>query len=92
MRQQIASAVDVLVQASRLSDGTRKVLSITEVVGMEGEAIMLQDLFSYERQGYDENGKIVGRHVSSGMRPHFMTKLKASSHEIDQDAFDYLND
>ncbi len=92
MRQQIASAVDVLVQAGRLSDGTRKVLSITEVVGMEGEAIMLQDLFTYERHGYDENGKIVGRHVSSGMRPHFMTKLKASSHEIDQDAFDYLND
>jgi pilus assembly protein CpaF len=92
MRQQIASAVDVLVVAGRLSDGTRKVLGISEIVGMEGDSIMLQDLFAFERDGYDENGKIVGRFQSTGIRPHFLTKLKASSHEIDLAAFDYLND
>ena len=92
MRQQIASAVDVLVVAGRLSDGTRKVLGITEIVGMEGDSIMLQDLFAFERDGYDENGKIVGRFQSTGIRPHFLTKLKASSHEIDLNAFEYLND
>ena len=92
MRQQIASAVDVLVVAGRLSDGTRKVLGITEIVGMEGDSIMLQDLFAFERDGYDENGKIVGRYQSTGIRPHFLTKLKASSNEIDLAAFDYLNE
>lgn len=92
MRQQIASAVDVIVVAGRLSDGSRKVLGISEIVGMEGEAIMLQELFAFQREGYDENNRIVGHFQSSGIRPHFLSKLKASSHEVDASAFEYLDE
>jgi len=92
MRQQIASAVDVIVVAGRLSDGSRKVLGISEIVGMEGDSVMLQDLFAFEREGLDENGRITGRFASTGIRPHFISKLKSSSNAIDLDAFDYLNE
>jgi pilus assembly protein CpaF len=90
MRQQIASALDVIVHTGRLSDGTRKVLGVSEVVGMEGDAIQLQELFLYERRGVDEDGKIIGEFVSSGIRPSFLNKLKASSHDVDLSVFEYL--
>jgi len=90
LRQQIASALDVIVHTGRLSDGSRKVLGVSEVVGMEGDAIQLQELFLYERRGTDEEGKIIGEFVSSGIRPTFLNKLKASSHEVDLSVFEYL--
>jgi pilus assembly protein CpaF len=77
MRQQISSAIDLIIQVSRLSDGKRKVMSIAEVVGMEGEVITMQEIFVYEREGMDENGKVVGRHRSTGIRPKCAEKLKA---------------
>jgi pilus assembly protein CpaF len=76
MRQQIASAVDVVIQASRMSDGTRRVMSIAEIVGMEGEIITMQEIFVYERQGTDENGKVIGRFRPTGIRPRFADRLK----------------
>jgi pilus assembly protein CpaF len=76
MRQQIASAVDVVIQASRMSDGTRRVMSIAEIVGMEGEIITMQEIFLYERQGTDENGKVIGRFRPTGIRPRFADRLK----------------
>jgi len=91
MRQQIASALDVIVHTGRLGDGTRKVLGVSEVVGMEGDAIQLQELFVYERRGNMEDGKIVGDFVSTGIRPNFLNRLKASSHDVDLSVFDYLN-
>jgi pilus assembly protein CpaF len=91
MRQQIASALDVIVHTGRLSDGTRKVLGVSEVVGMEGDAIQLQELFIYERRGTDEDGKVVGEFVSTGIRPGFLSRLKASSHEVDLSVFEYLS-
>jgi pilus assembly protein CpaF len=90
MRQQISLALDVIVQTARLSDGTRKVTSVSEVVGMEGDTIMLQELFTFERGG-TEAGQVVGQFVSTGLRPHFAEQLKASSHEIDTSVFEYLN-
>jgi pilus assembly protein CpaF len=90
MRQQVSLAIDVIVQTARLSDGTRKVTSVSEVVGMEGDTIMLQELFAFEREGA-EGGHIVGQFVSTGLRPHFAEKLKASSHEIDTSVFEYLS-
>ncbi len=78
MRQQISSAIDVVIQASRLSDGSRKVMSISEIVGMEGEIITMQEIFSFEREGIDENGKVRGQFRPSGIRPHFATRLQAS--------------
>jgi pilus assembly protein CpaF len=90
MRQQIASALDVIVHTGRLGDGTRKVLGVSEVVGMEGDAIQLQELFMYERRGMGEDGKIIGEFVSTGIRPNFLNRLKASSHDVDLSVFDYL--
>ena len=91
MRQQISSALDLVVQTARLSDGSRKIMGITEVVGMEGDTIMLQDLFTYVRDGVDKDGRTVGRFCSTGLRPKFTERLKASSHEIDPKLFEYLN-
>ena len=90
MRQQISSALDLIVHTARLSDGTRKTTSIVEVAGMEGDTIMLQELFSYQREGVDEHGNITGRFVATGIRPRFAEKVKASSHDIDPRIFDYL--
>jgi len=89
MRQQVSQALDLIVQTARLADGTRRVISVTEVVGMEGDTIMLQELFTFEREGI-EDGRILGRTVSTGLRPHFVEKMKASSHEIDPSVLDYL--
>ena len=91
MRQQISQALDVIVQTARLADGTRRVTSLSEVVGMEGDTIMLQDLFVFEREGV-EDGRIVGRTVSTGIRPQFMETMKASSHDVDPTVFDYLKE
>ncbi|HUE96492.1 MAG TPA: ATPase, T2SS/T4P/T4SS family, partial [Longimicrobiaceae bacterium] len=77
MRQQISSAIDVIIQVSRLSDGKRKVMSITEVVGMEGEMITMQEIFVFERAGLDETGKVVGRHRATGIRPKLAERLQA---------------
>ena len=76
VREQIAGAVNVIVQASRLRDGSRKITHVTEVVGMEGDVITLQDLFVYEIQGEDAQGKIVGRHRFTGLRPGFYDRVR----------------
>jgi pilus assembly protein CpaF len=75
MRHQIASAIHGVVQISRLSDGTRKVISISEVTGMEGEIIMMQDIFVFDRLGIDESGKVRGLFHSTGIRPKFSDRL-----------------
>lgn len=77
MRQQIASALDLVVQVARLSDGTRRVTSISELTGMEGETITMQEIFQYERTGVDSNGQVLGRFRPTGIRPRFAERLKA---------------
>jgi len=74
-RQQIASAIHVVVQITRLPDGTRKLTSISEITGMEGSTVTMQDLFVFERQGYDENNKVRGRFRATGIRPKFSERL-----------------
>jgi pilus assembly protein CpaF len=76
MRQQIASAIQVIIQVARMGDGTRKVTQISEVVGMEGEVITMQDIFMFERQGTAENGKVLGRYRATGIRPKFADRLQ----------------
>jgi pilus assembly protein CpaF len=76
MRQQIASAVQVVIQVSRMSDGTRKVIQISEIVGMEGDVITMQDIFGFERLGMDGD-KVLGRFRASGIRPRFSDRLKS---------------
>jgi pilus assembly protein CpaF len=77
IREMIVSSVDVIVQASRLRDGSRRITHITEVVGMEGDVIITQDLFVYEIVGEDAEGKLVGRHRSTGIgRPKFWDRAR----------------
>jgi pilus assembly protein CpaF len=75
VRHQIASAIHGVVQVARLSDGTRKVISVSEVTGMEGEIITMQDIFVFERRGIDETGKVRGTFRATGVRPHFAERL-----------------
>jgi pilus assembly protein CpaF len=77
MRQQIASAINVVIQVSRLSDGSRKLMQVSEIVGMEGDIITMQDIFLYEREGIGENDKVLGRFRASGIRPRFSDRLKS---------------
>ncbi len=75
IRQQVASAVDLIVQTSRLSDGTRKIISITEVGNMEGETVTLQDLFVFEKRGLSPEGRVLGRFAATGIRPRFYERM-----------------
>ncbi|MEJ2201503.1 MAG: CpaF family protein [Desulfuromonadaceae bacterium] len=88
MRFMIASALDVIIQISRFSDGTRKIKSITEVVGMEGQVVTLQDIFAYEKQGIDKHGRVVGQFRATGIRPKFAEKLELAGIEVPEELFD----
>jgi pilus assembly protein CpaF len=87
IRQQIASAMDVVIQISRLSDGTRKLTHISEITGMEGPVVTMQDLFVFKRQGFDENRKVKGSFSSTGVQPKFSEKLFAAGIELPPDTF-----
>ncbi|MFQ5890171.1 MAG: CpaF family protein [Gemmatimonadota bacterium] len=76
MRQQIASAINVVIHVGRLSDGRRKVMTIAELTGMEGNIITMQDIFLYEREGIDESGQVIGRFRATGIRPRFAERLR----------------
>ncbi len=90
IRQQIASAVHLLVQASRFSDGSRRVTGITEVTGMEGNIITLQDLFVFEKRGIDPDGRVIGRFAATGIRPKFYEKLVAAGIRLRQEVFEEI--
>ncbi len=87
-RAQIASAIQVVLQLARLSDGSRRVLSIAEVTGMEGEIILMQEIYRFERQGIDENGKVIGEMKPMGVRPKFAEILQARGIHLAPDLFD----
>jgi pilus assembly protein CpaF len=76
IRTQIASAVDLIIQLERMRDGKRRVIQVTEVVGLEGDVVTLNDLFTFEYQGENSVGDIVGKWVSTRVRPGFMNKLR----------------
>ena len=83
VREQIAGSIDVVIQAARLRDGTRRVTHITEVVGMEGETVTTQDLMLFKHEGEDVHGKIIGKHVMSGIRPKFWEKARYYGLEVE---------
>ena len=87
IREQIASAIDVIVQQSRLRDGSRKITHITEVVGMEGDTIVLQDIFTFIQNGIDTKGNIVGQHRATGIVPKFLTKLDEEGVKLQREIF-----
>jgi pilus assembly protein CpaF len=82
MRHQIASAIHAVVQIARMVDGTRKVITISEVTGMEGEVIAMQDIFVFERQGVEESGKVKGTFRATGIRPKFTERLLAAGYRL----------
>jgi pilus assembly protein CpaF len=87
VRQQIASAVDLIVQQTRLKDGSRKVTAITEVVGMEGDIVVLTDIFKFEQTGLGQNGKILGELKATGIRPIFTPRLEAAGFKLGAEVF-----
>lgn len=87
VRQQISSAVDLIIQQTRLKDGSRKVTAITEVVGMEGEIVVLTDIFKFEQTGIGENGKILGELKPTGIRPIFGPRLEAAGFKLGAEIF-----
>ena len=87
VRQQISSAVDLIIQQTRLKDGSRKVTAITEVVGMEGDVVVLTDIFKFEQTGVGEHGKILGELRATGIRPIFSPRLEAAGFKLSGDIF-----
>ncbi len=88
MREQIASAINVIVQIARLSDGTRKIVKVSEVTGMEGEVVTLQDIFQFEKLGVHEDGRVIGAFRTTGIRPKFAEQLEASGIQLPGDIFE----
>jgi pilus assembly protein CpaF len=87
VRQQISSAVDVIVQMSRMRDGTRKITAITEVAGMEGDVVVLSDIFKFIQSGVDPDGKIVGQAKPTGIRPLFGPRLETAGFKLGAEIF-----
>src|SRR5262252_279344 len=87
MRDYIAAALDLVVHLSRLSDGTRRVVRVTEVVGMEEDVVTTQDIFLFEQQGIDTDGRVLGFHRATGVRPHFTDRLDRAGIKLDAEIF-----
>lgn len=87
IRQQFASAINLIINAQRLTGGPRKIISITEVTGMEGDIVTMQDIFSFEQLGVNEQGKAFGQFIATGIRPSFLERLKTSGANVDPGIF-----
>jgi pilus assembly protein CpaF len=88
MRQQICSAINIVVQAARLTDGTRRLMSVQEITGMEGEMINMQEIYTFKRTGVSADGKITGYFCATGVRPKFCERLTAFGVTLPDDLFD----
>ena len=89
IREQIASALNVILQLSRMSDGTRKVVTVSEVTGMEGDVVVMQDIFVYEKRGVDREGKVLGEYRATGVRPKFLDAVHAAGIHLGANVFAY---
>jgi pilus assembly protein CpaF len=87
LRHQVSSALDVVIQIARLSDGSRKMIGLHEIIGMEGDVITVQEIFAYELMGLDEERKVKGRFVTTGIRPKFMKRLEAMGINLPNQVF-----
>jgi pilus assembly protein CpaF len=88
IREQVASALNLVVHLSRMSDGTRKIVQISEITGMEGPTIVMQDIFKFEKKGIGADGRVLGEFQPTGVRPWFMEKLKLSGFEVPPHIFE----
>lgn len=87
IREQMASALDLIIHINRLIDGSRKVVQVTEVAGLEGSTVTLQDIFVYHQDSVDADGKVIGGFRPTGIRPAFTDRLKSFGIELDEDIF-----
>jgi len=87
LREQIASAIDLIIQQSRLKDGSRKVTSITEVAGMEGDTVVMTEVFRFEQTGITQDGKVLGDLKPTGIRPLFGPRLEAAGFKLGPEMF-----
>jgi pilus assembly protein CpaF len=87
IREMISRAIDIIIQADRLPDGSRRVLAISEVTGMEGNVVTMQDVFVFQRRGYDDDGRILGAFTATGTRPKFLGRLKRQGIELSPNLF-----
>jgi pilus assembly protein CpaF len=90
VRQQSASAINLIIQITRLSDGTRRVTGITEVMGMEGEVVTMQDIFVFDRTGLGRDGRVCGRFRATGIRPKCSERLAACGIQLPVDMFEHI--
>jgi pilus assembly protein CpaF len=88
IREQIASAVNLIVQASRLQDGSRRMTSITEITGMEGEVISMQEVFRFQRVGLTPENKIIGHFTATGVRSHFSERFRLWGYDLPPSIFE----
>jgi pilus assembly protein CpaF len=88
IRSQIASAIQVILQLSRMRDGTRRVTAISELTGMEGDVVQIQDIIKYHRTGVDEDGRVIGEFRSTGIRPRFLSEISTIGLKVDMSIFD----
>jgi pilus assembly protein CpaF len=87
IREQVTSAINLIVQVARFTDGTRKITKITEIVGMESDTITLQDIYVFRQDGFNERGGVIGKHIPTGIVPNFLEKIKAHGDNIPASVF-----
>jgi len=87
IREQISSAIDLIIQQARMKDGSRRITQITEVVGMEGDIITMQDIFTFKQEGKDNRGRFIGNIVPTGIKPKFMEKISKTGIVLPSDIF-----
>jgi pilus assembly protein CpaF len=92
IRHQISSAVHLIVQTSRMSDGSRRVMNITEITGMEGQVVTMQDLFVFEKRGLSPEGRVIGRFAATGIPPKFQEKLVSAGIKLSPNLFDEVEE
>jgi pilus assembly protein CpaF len=89
IREQVSSALNVILQVARLSDGARKIVKVTEVTGMEGDTVVMQDIFVFEKQGLDSEGKVIGQFRATGVRPKFLDVIHTAGIHLGSEIFAY---
>lgn len=87
IREQIASAINLIIQVARMTDGSRKIVRISEITGMEGETITMQDIFQFRQDGFNEKGQVLGKHIATGILPKFMEKIKINGEIVPSSIF-----
>jgi pilus assembly protein CpaF len=87
MREQISAALDVVIHVTRMADGTRRVMSVAEIVGMERDVVAMQEIFAFKKTGVSEEGKVMGRYEASGIRPKFADRLMLSGVDVPSSLF-----